>query len=92
MTRIARGLERRISRPEISSSAEANRLSKEGRWAEMADLIDDEMLETFAVCAAPEEVGDALAKRCDYATRVSPSMPYEADATKLAPFLSPLRV
>ena len=30
---------------------ELNRMSKEGRWAEMGDLIDDEMLETFAVVA-----------------------------------------
>ena len=35
---------------------ELNRMSKEGRWAEMGDLIDDEMLDAFAVVAPPDEV------------------------------------
>ncbi len=33
---------------------ELNRLSKEGRWDVMASMIDDEMLDTFAVRRAPE--------------------------------------
>jgi probable F420-dependent oxidoreductase len=42
---------------------ELNRMSKAGQWVEMGNLITDEMLETFAVCARPDEVGKALAKR-----------------------------
>jgi probable F420-dependent oxidoreductase len=42
---------------------ELNRMSKTGQWGEMGNLITDEMLETFAVCTRPDEVGKALAKR-----------------------------
>ncbi len=42
---------------------ELNRLSKEGKWEEMGDLIDDEMLETFAVIAPLDEVAAALRDR-----------------------------
>ena len=38
---------------------ELNALSKQGRWAEMGDLIDDEILNTFAVVAEPEARGAA---------------------------------
>jgi probable F420-dependent oxidoreductase len=33
-----------------------NRLSKEGRWKEMGGLIDDQMLDEFAIVAEPEEL------------------------------------
>ena len=36
---------------------ELNTLSKQGEWVEMGDLIDDEILQTFAVVAEPEQVG-----------------------------------
>jgi probable F420-dependent oxidoreductase len=39
------------------------RLSKEGRWAEMPELIDDEVLHAFAIVAPLEEVPDRLVKR-----------------------------
>ncbi len=42
---------------------ELNRLSKQGRWGEMGALIDDRMLETFAVCCAPEDVAARLRDR-----------------------------
>jgi probable F420-dependent oxidoreductase len=42
---------------------ELNRMSKEGRWKEMGDLIDDDMLETFAVVAPFDEIGGALVAR-----------------------------
>jgi probable F420-dependent oxidoreductase len=38
-------------------------LSKAGRWSEMAGLIDDEMLRTFAIVAAPEDVATAVRQR-----------------------------
>ncbi|HEX8803523.1 MAG TPA: LLM class F420-dependent oxidoreductase [Acidimicrobiales bacterium] len=42
---------------------ELNRLSKEGRWSDMGDLIDDEILGTFAVIAPVDEVAGALRER-----------------------------
>lgn len=40
-----------------------NRLSKEGRWDEMARLVDDEMLETIAVVGARDEIAGKLRAR-----------------------------
>lgn len=42
---------------------ELNRLSKVGGWAEMTTLVDDEMLQTFAVVATPEELGPKALER-----------------------------
>ncbi|MET0895847.1 MAG: TIGR03617 family F420-dependent LLM class oxidoreductase [Acidimicrobiia bacterium] len=51
---------------------ELNRLSKQGEWTKMGTLVTDEMLETFAVCAEPDEVGAKVAQRygdlCDRVT------------------------
>jgi hypothetical protein len=59
---------------------ELNRMSKEGRWAEMGTLIDDDMLETFAVVAPLDEVGPALVQRWgDVVTRLSFYTPYRTD-------------
>ncbi len=44
---------------------ELTRLSKENRWSEMADLIDDDVLDAFAIVAPLEEVPALLAARCD---------------------------
>jgi probable F420-dependent oxidoreductase len=44
---------------------ELNRLSKQGEWATMGSLIDDEMLGAFAVVGPAAEVGAALASRCE---------------------------
>jgi len=42
---------------------ELNRLSKQGEWAKMAGLVDDDVLRTIAVCGTPEECGRAIAER-----------------------------
>jgi hypothetical protein len=42
---------------------ELHRLSKQGAWDEMGRCIDDEVLATFAVDAAPEEAAGALRSR-----------------------------
>jgi probable F420-dependent oxidoreductase len=42
---------------------ELNRLSKQQAWTEMATLIDDEVLETFAVIAEPDQVASGLIDR-----------------------------
>jgi probable F420-dependent oxidoreductase len=42
---------------------ELKRMSKEGRWKEMGELVDDEVLEAFAVVAPVDEVAAALKAR-----------------------------
>ena len=42
---------------------ELNRLSKQGAWVEMGDLITDEILDEFAVVAEPGKVAGALKER-----------------------------
>lgn len=44
--------------PELQS------MSREGKWLEMAALIDDEMLHTFAVSGSVDEVASQLVRRC----------------------------
>ena len=41
-----------------------NRLSKEGKWLEMGELIDDEILNTFAVvCENPKDIAGLVNRR-----------------------------
>ena len=42
---------------------ELNTLSKQGKWVEMGDLIDDEILNTFAVVGEPEQIAPELHRR-----------------------------
>ncbi len=42
---------------------ELNGLSKQGRWDDMGSLIDDEILDTFAVRAAPERLARTIIER-----------------------------
>jgi probable F420-dependent oxidoreductase len=71
---------------------ELNAMSKQGRWAEMGDLIDDEILHTFAVVGAPEEAVRGLKERWDgILTRMSFYMPYGHDVDELAGLLQILK-
>lgn len=71
---------------------ELNALSKDGRWVEMGERIDDEMLATFAVVAEPEQVADALLARFgDLVDRLSFYLPYKADPDLLAGTVERLR-
>jgi probable F420-dependent oxidoreductase len=55
---------------------ELHRLSREGRWDAMGELIDDDVLRAFAVAAPLAEVADALVARCDgVIDRVLPAFP-----------------
>jgi len=57
-----------------------NRLSKQGEWVQMGELITDEILDTFAVVGTPEEIAPGLAKRYgDVITRISFYAPYKSD-------------
>ena len=59
---------------------EAHALTKQNRWDELAGLVDDEVLDTFAVVGELAEVGPAFRARfAGLAERVTVSMPYEAD-------------
>lgn len=44
---------------------ELHRLSREHRWTEMAGLIEDDVLEIFAVVAPPAELGSKVCERFD---------------------------
>jgi probable F420-dependent oxidoreductase len=44
---------------------ELNALSKQGQWATMAELIDDEVMTTIAACGTPAEVARHIADRVD---------------------------
>jgi probable F420-dependent oxidoreductase len=57
-----------------------NRLSKEGKWVEMGELIDDDVLHAFAVVGAPEEIPALLKGRYgDIVDRLSFYAPYQSD-------------
>ena len=59
---------------------ELNRLSKEGRWTEMADLIPDDLLDTFAVRGTPEQLPDLIRDRTrGLVDRVAFNAPYQSD-------------
>ena len=42
---------------------ELNTMSKQGRWQEMGELITDDILESFAVVAEPDQVADQIISR-----------------------------
>jgi probable F420-dependent oxidoreductase len=57
-----------------------NVLSKRGKWAEMAALVSDELLEAVAVCAPPRELAARLRERTrGVADRVSLVAPWARD-------------
>ena len=59
---------------------ELNALSKQGEWVKMGELIDDDILRTFAVVAEPEQVGAELKRRYSgVVDRCSFYAPYKAD-------------
>jgi probable F420-dependent oxidoreductase len=59
---------------------ELTRLSKEGRWTDMADVIDDELLGLMAVIGDPETVGRGVAERWGGTyDRVSLYLTYQID-------------
>jgi probable F420-dependent oxidoreductase len=59
---------------------ELNTLSKQGEWTKMGTLIDDEILNTFAVVGEPEQIAPELAQRYgDVIQRISFYAPYSSD-------------
>jgi probable F420-dependent oxidoreductase len=63
---------------------ELNALTKQGRWDDTVQLIDDEVLHTLAVCGAPSDIGRLVSERYGGAVdRVGLSMPYDASRETL---------
>ena len=59
---------------------ELNSMSKQGKWAEMAGLIDDDMLGAFAVVGEPEDIAAGIASRYGgVVDRISFYAPYQSD-------------
>lgn len=62
---------------------EANRMTKEGKWDQLADLVDDEILHTFAVVGEPKDVARKILDRfAGTAQRLSPVV-YESNTELL---------
>ena len=63
---------------------DANQMMREGKWAELNDLIDDDILNTFAVVGTPAEVAAKIADRFKgKVERISPVI-YQPDVPLLA--------
>jgi probable F420-dependent oxidoreductase len=53
---------------------ELHRMSRRQQWAEMSELVNDDVLHTFAVVGTPEEINAGFDQRYgDVITRISPS-------------------
>jgi len=71
---------------------ELNALSKRGEWVTMGELIDDEILKTFAVVAEPEKLGPELhARYGDIVDRISFYAPYKSDPERWHQVLASLK-
>ena len=68
---------------------ELNTLSKRGQWAEMAELIDDDVLNAFAVVGELDEIpGKILARFGSLVDRFSFYTPYHVDPERWAEVLA----
>ncbi len=71
---------------------ELHRLSRQGEWDAMATLIDDDILNTFAVVATIDKLATALKDRCDgVIDRVMPSFPRTLSTDTVKAVLNELR-
>jgi alkanesulfonate monooxygenase SsuD/methylene tetrahydromethanopterin reductase-like flavin-dependent oxidoreductase (luciferase family) len=69
-----------------------NRLSKQGRWDDMAKLVDDDMVDAFAVVGEPDDIPDRLVARFgDLFDRVSFYAPLSQDEDALRAVISRLQ-
>jgi probable F420-dependent oxidoreductase len=69
-----------------------NRMSKEGKWKEMGELITDDMLDAFAVIAEPEKLAAGLQVRYgDVVQRLSFYAPYSSDPDRWAAVMKQLQ-
>jgi probable F420-dependent oxidoreductase len=69
-----------------------NALSKEGKWTEMGQRIDDEILRTFAVVAEPGQLASELKARYgDLITRLMFYAPYASNPDTWLPVVEELK-
>jgi hypothetical protein len=67
-------------------------MSKEGQWDAMGSLIDDEILNEFAVVAPLSDVARAIRNRCDgVIDRVMVGFPASVDDATVAAVLHEMR-
>jgi probable F420-dependent oxidoreductase len=58
---------------------ELNKMTKEGRWDELSQLIDDDFLNHFAVCAEPKDVAAKVVEKYgEFTDRASIYAPYHS--------------
>jgi probable F420-dependent oxidoreductase len=71
---------------------ELNRLSKQGEWVQMGELVDDDVLDAFAVVAEPEDIPKVLLERYgDLVDRISFYAPYRSDPERWKSVLAAFR-
>jgi len=71
---------------------ELNGLSKQGEWVKMGTLIYDEILNTFAVVGAPEQIAPELGARYgDVISRISFYAPYKSDPERWSQVLADIK-
>ncbi len=67
-------------------------MTKRGEWDRMAELIDDEMVQTFAVVGTPEEaIAEVKRRYGDIATRITLQLPAERDEQRWRALFDELR-
>jgi probable F420-dependent oxidoreductase len=71
---------------------ELNRLTKQGAWDKVAEVVDDEVLHTFAIVGTPEEAVEEVRRRYgDVCTRVAIPVPDGADPDRWGPLFDRVR-
>lgn len=64
---------------------ELNKMSKQGQWAEMGDLVTDEMLNTFGVMGEPKDVvPEILSRYGDFTDRTSGGFGFVDDEERVS--------
>jgi probable F420-dependent oxidoreductase len=71
---------------------ELKAMTKRGEWDRMAELIDDELVQTFAVVGTPEDAIAEIKRRYgDIATRITLQLPAERDEERWRGLFDELR-
>ena len=71
---------------------ELNAMTKRGEWDKLADIVDDEVVQTFAIVGTPEEAVAEIQKRYgDIATRITLELPPERDEARWEGLFDSLR-
>jgi probable F420-dependent oxidoreductase len=76
--------------PELQPTLQ--QMTRDGRWAEMAEMIPDALLDRVAIIGAPREVASALRTRyADIAHRIAFASPFPVDPEAAAGVISAYR-